>query len=288
MEMLRVKAGGDNKISNKYRSYEVVVIESTLHFIFFYKILYSSHTLSILYISSAPFPSFSNYLILLKFRNLYSISKLQCLRIVSKAFVIVRPTMLHRIMDGTARVLFVLGGPGCGKGTQCSNLVTRQGFLHLSAGELLRNEIARGSSNGELIQKLINEGKIVPAEITTNLLREEMVRRGWNKRFLIDGFPRNQDNYDTWGRVCPDVDIDGVLFIDVSEEVMLQRICGRSEGRSDDNPEVFRKRYHTYTSETKPIIDLFTTMDKVFRVDGSSSPEAVYLQVCHALSLSAN
>lgn len=112
-----------------------------------------------------------------------------------------------------------------------------------------------------------------------------MRRLGWNKRFLIDGYPRNRENYETWVRMCSDINVEGVLFIEVSEEVMLQRVCGRREGRSDDNPEVFKKRYRTYTSETKPVIDQFESTGKVFRVDGSGSTEEVYSQICESLSL---
>ena len=102
-----------------------------------------------------------------------------------------------RFSDKDVTVLFVLGGPGAGKGTQCSRLVSTHGFAHLSAGDLLRAEQSRpGSDFGELISTCIKDGTIVPMEVTIKLLenamRDEMTARG-TKRFLIDGFPRKMD-----------------------------------------------------------------------------------------------
>ncbi|KAF9907778.1 hypothetical protein BX616_000336, partial [Lobosporangium transversale] len=96
-----------------------------------------------------------------------------------------------KLQDAT--VIFVLGGPGVGKGTQCANLVRDFGFVHLSAGDLLRAEQERpGSQYGDLIRSYIKEGKIVPMEVTIALLENAMLASG-QTRFLIDGFPRKMD-----------------------------------------------------------------------------------------------
>jgi len=90
-------------------------------------------------------------------------------------------------------VIFVLGGPGSGKGTQCERIVENFGFTHLSAGDLLRAEIKSGSENGTMIENMIKEGKIVPSEVTVKLLQKAM-QESENDKFLIDGFPRNEEN----------------------------------------------------------------------------------------------
>lgn len=96
------------------------------------------------------------------------------------------------------QVLFVLGGPGAGKGTQCARIVKEYGFVHLSAGDLLRVEQATpGSADGTLIEGCIREGKIVPVAVTVRLLSRAMAASGRTK-FLIDGFPRNWDNLQGW------------------------------------------------------------------------------------------
>lgn len=100
-------------------------------------------------------------------------------------------------------VVFVLGGPGAGKGTLCRYIVERYGYVHLSAGDLLREERTKpGSEYGELIETHIRNGTIVPVEITCSLIDRAM-QTSENPlcRFLIDGFPRNQDNLDGWNKV---------------------------------------------------------------------------------------
>lgn len=91
----------------------------------------------------------------------------------------------------------MLGGPGSGKGTQCSKIVEVFGYIHLSAGDLLREERQSGSELAEMINTNIKEGKIVPAEVTVGLLRTAMEKSGATK-FLIDGFPRDADNLSCW------------------------------------------------------------------------------------------
>ena len=121
------------------------------------------------------------------------------------------------------KVVFVLGAPGAGKGTQCRNIVDNFGFTHLSAGDLLREERSNPKSEyGELIETCIREGKIVPVDITCSLL-ERAIFQSSNGKFLIDGFPRNKDNLDGWTRrMANKVQLLFVLFFDCSLEVCFK------------------------------------------------------------------
>lgn len=121
------------------------------------------------------------------------------------------------------QVVFVLGGPGAGKGTQCSNIVSKFGFVHLSAGDLLRAERNKPDSTfGELIDTHIKNGTIVPVEITCKLIQNAMEASAAN-RFLIDGFPRNKDNMIGWDTTIGDrVDLLFVLFLDCPENVRIK------------------------------------------------------------------
>lgn len=94
-------------------------------------------------------------------------------------------------------VVFVLGGPGSGKGTQCTRIVNDFGYVHLSAGDLLREEMNSGSKHGEMISTMIKNGEIVPSVVTVNLLKTAIEKSGKDK-FLVDGFPRNQENNSSW------------------------------------------------------------------------------------------
>lgn len=185
-------------------------------------------------------------------------------------------------------VVFFLGGPGSGKGTQSANLVHDYGFVHLSAGDLLRAEqIREGSQYGELIKTYIREGKIVPMEITVALLSNAMADSlatappptGTKARFLIDGFPRKLDQAVFFEEmVCPS---ELVLFLDCPEEVMEKRLLKRGEtsGRDDDNAESIRKRFRTFVETSMPVVHAFEKQDKVVSVKATGSVEEVYAVV---------
>jgi len=184
------------------------------------------------------------------------------------------------LVMGKPNVIFVLGGPGAGKGTQCSRIVSQFGHVHLSAGDLLREERAKpGSEFGELIEHHITNGTIVPVEITCSLLERAMTNSLKNN-FLIDGFPRNEDNLQGWNKQMGEkVNLQCVLFFDCSEEICTARCLSRGaagSGRSDDNVESLKKRFVTYQQATMPIIKHYQEKDLVKTLDASKSPDEVY------------
>merc|ERR1711997_392146 len=88
-------------------------------------------------------------------------------------------------------IVWVLGGPGCGKGTQCDKIVAKYGFTHLSSGDLLREEVASGSDRGKSLTAIMESGQLVPLATVLDLLAEAMIKKlGGSKGFLIDGYPR--------------------------------------------------------------------------------------------------
>lgn len=174
-------------------------------------------------------------------------------------------------------VVFVLGGPGSGKGTQCANIVEKFGYTHLSAGDLLRAEIKSGSENGTMIQNMIKEGKIVPAEVTIKLL-QKAIQENANDKFLIDGFPRNEENraaFESITGIVPEF----VLFFDCSEEEMERRLLGRNQGREDDNIETIRKRFKVYMESSLPVIQYYDALGKVRKIDAAKPIDAVFADV---------
>jgi len=188
--------------------------------------------------------------------------------------------------DSRYNVVFVLGPPGTGKGTQCTKISLEYGYLHLSAGDLLRAERQReGSQFGALIEEHITNGTIVPVEITCKLLENAMIASGGAPGFLIDGFPRNEDNLSGWNReMGSKTNLQFVLFLTCPEELCTQRCLKRGQGRTDDNEESLRKRIHTYGSQTLPIIQHYEKMNLVRQIDTSSEPDAVYDQVRKAFN----
>ncbi|KAI8977171.1 adenylate kinase-domain-containing protein [Mycotypha africana] len=180
-------------------------------------------------------------------------------------------------------VIFVLGGPGAGKGTQCENIKRDYDFVHLSAGDLLREEQKReGSQYGELIQNYIREGLIVPMEVTIALLEnamKEAIAAGKKARFLIDGFPRKMDQAEKFEEAV--VECKFVLYFNCTEETLKQRLLKRAEtsGRVDDNEESILKRFRVFKDTSKPVIDAFAAKNKVREINAEQSIEAVYNDV---------
>ncbi|KAI7902795.1 adenylate kinase-domain-containing protein [Cokeromyces recurvatus] len=181
-------------------------------------------------------------------------------------------------------VIFVLGGgPGAGKGTQCENIKRDYDFVHLSAGDLLREEQKReGSKYGELIQHYLREGLIVPMEVTIALLEnamKEAMEKEKKTRFLIDGFPRKMDQADKFEETV--VESKFVLYFSCTEETLLNRLMKRSatSGRIDDNIESIKKRFQVFKDTSYPVIEAFEKKNKVRQINAEQSIEEVYKDV---------
>uniref|UniRef100_T1J1L5 UMP-CMP kinase n=1 Tax=Strigamia maritima TaxID=126957 RepID=T1J1L5_STRMM len=181
-----------------------------------------------------------------------------------------------RIMSGDMKpdVVFVLGGPGAGKGTQCEKISREFNFIHLSAGELLRIERNSGTPNGEVIEKHFANGTIVPVEITCGLL-EKAMQQSDVKRFLIDGFPRNEDNLEGWIRLMSDkVNLLFVLFFDCPQEVCIERCLNRK--RFDDTRESLKNRLTIYYGDTMPIVEYYRKLNLVKQLDATKTADEIY------------
>ncbi|KAH7295981.1 hypothetical protein KP509_26G002000 [Ceratopteris richardii] len=173
-----------------------------------------------------------------------------------------------------ARVVFVLGGPGSGKGTQCEKIVENFGFTHLSAGDLLRAEINSGSQYGVMIQNTIKEGKIVPSEVTVHLLQKAM-NGSDNDKFLIDGFPRNEENRAAFEAVTG-IEPEFVIFFDCPQEELEKRLINRNQGRVDDNIDTIRKRFKVFEESTLPVVQYYERKQKLQKINGAREKEEVF------------
>ncbi|MGS2742493.1 nucleoside monophosphate kinase [Halomonas sp. LS-001] len=181
-------------------------------------------------------------------------------------------------------VVYILGGPGAGKGTMCELAEIQLGWTHLSTGDLLRAEQQAGGPTTDVIKEYIAAGKLVPNEIVVRLLKEAMERttRTTGKRnFLIDGFPRSLSNLDAWYTVFGhEMELPTMLYLECPYEVLEQRILGRARysDRADDNVEAMKLRFNTFKEETLPTVELFKGKGKCIEIDTSQDRQAVYQQ----------
>merc|ERR1712062_319579 len=194
----------------------------------------------------------------------------------------IRHLIPKRFTATMPKVIFVLGGPGAGKGTICEHLSNKYGFGHLSAGELLREEMKReGSEYGKLISEINQAGKIVPSHITVGLLQNEINKLSSSDSsesvFLIDGFPRNQENFDAWAKQIDEekYKFEFCLYLNCSLQVCENRILKRAEtgGRADDNLETLRKRFQSYLDIQFPIIAHYQKIHKCVELNTEGTRE---------------
>ncbi|KAG5226718.1 UMP-CMP kinase [Salix suchowensis] len=169
-----------------------------------------------------------------------------------------------------ASVVFVLGGPASGKGTQCPKIVEHFGYTHLCVGELLEEETKSGSENGKMIRNFKLEGKIVPSEVTVGILQQAM-QQSENKKFIIDGFPRNKENLATFEKTVK-VEPEFVLFFDCPQE------------EADDNPVTIEKRLEVFKESTLPIINYYSSKGKVQKINAQRSVEQVFDDISNVFS----
>jgi len=182
------------------------------------------------------------------------------------------------------RVIFVLGGPGSGKGTQCERIVEKYGFTHLSSGDLLREEVASGSERGKKITEIMEKGDLVPLDTVLELLKDAMLKKAADsKGFLIDGYPRELEQGTRFENEVAGVEC--VIYFEVSDETMTSRLLKRAEtsGRVDDNEETIRKRLRTFHDITTPVVDYYGKDNKVHTIQAEGTVDDIFGKVCQVL-----
>mmetsp|Transcript_14622 Transcript_14622/g.20753 ORF Transcript_14622/g.20753 Transcript_14622/m.20753 type:complete len:513 (-) Transcript_14622:137-1675(-) len=170
---------------------------------------------------------------------------------------------------GNPQVVFVVGGPGSGKSTQCARLAEEFGVVHLSTGDLLKDEQNNADS---------------PSSDSLSLLQDAISKYSSQGKlnFVVDGFPGSFENLDGWNNVFGNsVDLKFVLCLDCPEDILEKRLLnrGKTTGRADDEAEAVKVRFASFKKDTVPVIDQFAAQGKVVVVSAVPSPEQVYAEV---------
>lgn len=207
------------------------------------------------------------------------------------------------------RNIIIFGAQASGKGTQAEMLSQEYGLEYISSGNIFRQEIDGKTELGISAQKYINEGKLVPDDVTSKMIMRAIEKtRAKKNGFILDGYPRNESQMKSLEDV---VDITDVIVIDISDEEALLRIggrmvcvCGMSYHnifkppkiknicdkcgrrllvRKDDKPKAIEKRLNVYHNETEPLFDYYQKKGIVRRINGKQSIENVYKDIKRAL-----
>jgi len=177
--------------------------------------------------------------------------------------------------------LVLFGPPGSGKGTQSEKLVDKYGLIHLSTGNLLREEIANKTPLGLEAKSIMDKGQLVPDEVVIGMIDSSLEKHKDAKGFLFDGFPRNTAQAEALDKLLnlKKEEIKQVLILDVDEEELIKRLVlrGKTSGRSDDADEnVQRKRQEVYKKETLPVAAYYSKQKKVTNVNGMGEIEDIF------------
>jgi adenylate kinase len=176
--------------------------------------------------------------------------------------------------------LILFGPPGSGKGTQAEKLEKKYGLIHLSTGNLLREEINSKTPLGIEAKKFIDHGHLVPDEVVIGMVDSFFDKHKDANGFLFDGFPRTVAQAQALDKLMAlkKTDIALVLALDVTEEELVKRLLnrGKTSGRSDDlNEDVIRKRFIVYSNETSPVAEYYKKAKKFKAIHGEGSVEEI-------------
>jgi len=176
--------------------------------------------------------------------------------------------------------IILFGPPGAGKGTVSERLVAERKLVHLSTGNVLRDEIKRGTPLGVEAAKLIEKGMLVPDDTATAIVRDFVKTHVPCRGFIFDGFPRTENQAASLDEIMKEngIEITMLLSMDVSEENIIKRLQNRAhiEGRTDDaDISIIRTRIATYHKKTEGTIDYYKKQGKFYAIDANVDPEHV-------------
>ncbi len=203
--------------------------------------------------------------------------------------------------------IIMLGAPGAGKGTQAKRIAEKFGIPHISTGDIFRANIKNGTELGKEAKKYMDEGQLVPDELTVRLLLDRVKDDDCSKGYVLDGFPRTIPQAEVLDSELTKLNekVDYAIDVDVPDENIVRRMSGRraclkcgatyhleylkpeKEGicdkcgselvlRDDDKPETVNKRLKVYHEQTQPLIDYYSKKQILHTVDGTVDPDEVF------------
>ena len=208
--------------------------------------------------------------------------------------------------------IIMLGAPGAGKGTQAKQIADKYSIPHISTGDIFRANIKNGTELGQKAKKYMDQGLLVPDELTCDLVVDRISQDDCKNGFILDGFPRTVPQAQALKDMG--VEIDHVIDIEVADEVIMQRLTGRrvcgdcgatyhmvynppkAEGvcdkcgheliiRKDDHPDTVKDRLQVYHEQTEPLKDFYEQLGLLYMIEGTNPVEQVTKDTLNALGV---
>ena len=178
--------------------------------------------------------------------------------------------------------IVIFGAPGSGKGTQSDKIIEHYNLFHISTGDVLRDNIRRGTELGQIAKGYIDQGQLVPDELIIDLLAQVLDENKENVKegVIFDGFPRTIPQAEALEHLLADrgTQITAVVGLEVPEEELIRRILlrGQMSGRSDDNEDTARKRLETYHNQTSPLKAYYQEQGKYCAINGLGTIDGIF------------
>jgi adenylate kinase len=178
----------------------------------------------------------------------------------------------------------IFGPPGSGKGTQSVRIAEKYKLVHISTGDIFRREIKNQTPLGIKVQRIIENGELVPDELLVDILRSALQQAGSPAGFVFDGFPRTIRQAEDLDRLLMETGnkVSLVLALDVDEEEVVTRLLKRAqlEGRKDDTEDVIRNRMNVYHAQTTPLMEYYNKQGKFISIHGVGTIDDIFAAIC--------
>ena len=181
--------------------------------------------------------------------------------------------------------IVIFGAPGSGKGTQSEKMIQKYGFGHISTGDVLRDQIKRGTELGKTAKSYIDNGQLIPDDLMVSILAD--VYDGFGKDYkgvIFDGFPRTIPQAEALKEMLAKRGhkVAAMIELDVPEDELMKRLIlrGQQSGRSDDNEETIKKRLTVYHNQTAPLIEWYEKEGIHHHINGLGELDRIFADIC--------
>jgi adenylate kinase len=183
----------------------------------------------------------------------------------------------------------ILGPPGAGKGTQGKLIAAEAGIPHINTGDMFRAEITAGTELGERVDGFLDNGDLVPDEVTIEVVRARLDQDDTAGGFVLDGFPRTLAQAEALDGLLVEIDrgaLSVVLNFQVPDRIAVERLLGRAEveGRSDDTPDKIQHRLDVYHEKSEPLVDHYRRKGLLVDVHADRTVDEVFAEVQQVLA----
>ena len=188
--------------------------------------------------------------------------------------------------------IVLFGPPGSGKGTQSEKVIAKYGLVHISTGDLLREEVAAQTELGKQAKEIMEKGELVSDQIVIGMIRNKIEEHQNGAGFIFDGFPRTVEQARELRKALTDYDerVGVMISLEVSREELVKRLLkrGKDTGRSDDNLETINNRIDVYNRQTIPVTYYYDKMHKHAAVEGTGSVDKIFDRIVKVISMVKN